>query len=82
MIISCLPVTPSVIVWSLIYLSIFGVSMFISALSDMTSLATLHLRLATRLSGAIYRAEMASLYTLWNLFRGEFTISRCRGFRA
>lgn len=55
------------------YLSFLGASMFLSAFSDMLALATLHVRLATRVSGVVYQAEMIALYSLWNLFRGMST---------
>jgi phosphatidylinositol glycan class Q protein len=63
--------TTSTIIWILTCLSFFGASMFISALIDILALASLHLRMATSISGAIYRAELAALYALWNLFRGK-----------
>ncbi|KAJ9107851.1 hypothetical protein QFC19_002757 [Naganishia cerealis] len=74
-IIEYLPITTSALVWLLTSLSLLGVSMFISTLLDILSLASLHLRAATSMSGVIYRAEMAALYALWNLFRGKQSIS-------
>ncbi|GHJ85450.1 hypothetical protein NliqN6_1852 [Naganishia liquefaciens] len=64
-------ITTEFILFFIRYASFLGASMFLSALSDIIGLATLHVRLATYVSGAIYRAETIALYSLWNLFRGK-----------
>jgi hypothetical protein len=51
--------------------SSFGATFFCCIISDILHIATAHLRFAEMLVAQVYRWEMANLYSLWNLFRGE-----------
>jgi phosphatidylinositol glycan class Q protein len=59
--------------------SSFGATFFCCIVSDILHIATAHLRFAELLVAQVYRWEMANLYSLWNLFRGE--LSRFDSFR-
>lgn len=47
--------------------------MFLCMLHDLIKLATIHLTTMSWIMRQIYRWEISALYSLWNLFRGEFT---------
>ena len=54
--------------------SCFGATFFCCIFSDILHLVTAHLRFADMLVALVYRWEMSSLYSLWNLFRGEISL--------
>lgn len=55
------------------WISCLGGTFFLAVLGDCFALATAHLWLSRWLTSLIYRWELGSLYSLWNLFRGELS---------
>lgn len=56
---------------ALSWISCFGGTFCLAVLGDCFALATAHLWLSRQVTSYIYRWELGSLYSLWNLFRGE-----------
>lgn len=53
------------------FISLFGLTVLLSALQDGLALLALHLRVCERATSFIFRWQLHSLGGLWNLFRGE-----------
>ena len=54
---------------------IFGLSMILALLSDLTSLMSMHITLAYRLIRIGYRSQLLLAKSLFNLFRGMWRMT-------
>lgn len=53
------------------YVSSFGATFFFAVVGDLIAAATAHLWLGGQITRRLWRWELSSLYSLWNLFRGK-----------